>query len=43
MRHQPSRHDAKAFAKALQEAQSQCLNLRQLAAKRDQYLATLKA
>ena len=43
MRHQPSRHDVKAFAKALQEAQNQCLDLRQLAAKRDQYLASLKA
>ena len=43
MRYQPTRQDVKAFAKALREAQGQCLNLKELEARRDAHLASLKA
>ena len=45
MKHQPSRHDLKAFQRALAETQSQPTitpaYLQELARKRDQYLLTL--
>ena len=45
MKHQPSRHDLKAFNKALSEIQSRPAiteaYLAELAAKRDQYLLSL--
>ena len=45
MKHQPSRHDLKAFHKALEQSQSQpaitASYLKELARKRDQYLLSL--